>query len=125
MKSSLSTSIVNSPSSSSSLSGSKSYMAGNNAVNTVKFSLPDPVVNPNSTLNDNIPRKGLISGIPEEEEEEKINKGLANTETVNSGSASSDENNDNDRGVLLKLTDQDVSKTLLALRKSSIDSLLN
>ena len=71
MKSSLSTSIVNSPSSSSSLSGSKSYMAGNNAVNTVKFSLPDPVVNPNSTLNDNIPRKGLISGIPEEEEEEK------------------------------------------------------
>lgn len=125
MKSSLSTSIVNSPSSSSSLSGSKSYMAGNNAVNTVKFSLPDPVVNPNSTLNDNIPRKGLISGIPEEEEEEKINEGLANTETVNSGSASSDENNDNDRGVLLKLTDQDVSKTLLALRKSSIDSLLN
>ncbi|AOW28685.1 hypothetical protein I503_03190 [Candida albicans SC5314] len=125
MKSSLSTSIVNSPSSSSSLSGSKSYMAGNNAVNTVKFSLPDPVVNPNSTLNDNIPRKGLISGIPEEEEEEKINKGSANTETVNSGSASSDENNDNDRGVLLKLTDQDVSKTLLALRKSSIDSLLN
>ena len=63
--------------------------------------------------------------IPEEEEEEKINEGLANTETVNSGSASSDENNDNDRGVLLKLTDQDVSKTLLALRKSSIDSLLN
>ena len=125
MKSSLSTSIVNSPSSSSSLSGSKSYMAGNNAVNTVKFSLPDPVVNPNSTLNDNIPRKGLISGIPEEEEEEKINEGLANTETVNSGSASSDENNENDRGVLLKLTDQDVSKTLLALRKSSIDSLLN
>lgn len=125
MKSSLSTSIVNSPSSSSSLSGSKSYMAGNNAVNTVKFSLPDPVVNPNSTLNDNIPRKGLISGIPEEEEEEKINEGLANTETVNSGSASSDENNDNDRGVLLKITDQDVSKTLLALRKSSIDSLLN
>lgn len=125
MKSSLSTSIVNSPSSSSSLSGSKSYMAGNNAVNTVKFSLPDPVVNPNSTLNDNIPRKGLISGIPEEEEEEKINEGLANTETVNSSSASSDENNDNDRGVLLKLTDQDVSKTLLALRKSSIDSLLN
>lgn len=131
MKSSLSTSIINSPSSSSSLSGNKGYMAGNNAVNTVKFSLPDPVVNPNSTLNDNVPRKGFINGIPEEEEEEtiKVKEGLVKTEIVNTGNGSSDENNnnnnDNDDRVLLKLTDQDVSKTLLALRKSSIDSLLN
>ncbi|RCK57856.1 Transcriptional regulator of yeast-form-adherence 6 [Candida viswanathii] len=85
-------------SSSPSTIANKSYTAGNN---NLKFALPDPAVNPSAQLNENIPRKKFDRGRIPEEDEEMIDESSS------------------------KLADQDASKTLLALRKSSIDNLLN
>ncbi|KAL6452987.1 hypothetical protein SBY92_000332 [Candida maltosa Xu316] len=83
----------------------KSYTA---SVGNLKFALPDPAVNPSSQLNDVVPRrrKRVAGQIPEEDEE------------MNETENTSEED-------VIKLADQDASKTLLSLRKSSIDSLLN
>lgn len=92
MRSSLSNSV------SPSMNANRSYTAGNN---NPKFALPDPAVNPNSQLNENVPRKKFNSGrIPEEDEDMLIES-------------------------TSKIREQDASKTLLSLRKSSIDNLLN
>ena len=87
-----------STSSSPSINANKSYTAGNN---NLKFALPDPAVNPSSQLYENIPRKRIHNTRIPEEDEEMVKEGPS------------------------KLSDQDASKTLLSLRKSSIDNLLN
>lgn len=87
-----------STSSSPSINANKSYTAGNN---NLKFVLPDPAVNPSSQLYENIPRKRVHDTKIPEEDEEMVKEGPS------------------------KLSDQDASKTLLSLRKSSIGNLLN
>ncbi|KAG2736920.1 hypothetical protein G9P44_001010 [Scheffersomyces stipitis] len=101
LKSTLSTPVLAQKSSSTSppfrfqRSSSSNSTNGNN-----KFSLPDPAVNPTSSLSE-LPRKKYFkSRIP-------INNAIFTSKS------------DDD------LNDEDASKTLLALRKSSIDSLLN
>ncbi|KAK6459697.1 uncharacterized protein RJT20DRAFT_132816 [Scheffersomyces xylosifermentans] len=105
LKSTLSTPLMQRA---SSTSPPYKFQRSTSNASTNKFSLPDPAINPASQLNDLPKKKYFKSKVP-----------VNNTIMFNSSSKSDEEYNDE------RLSDQDASKTLLALRKSSIDSLLN
>ncbi|KAK6205581.1 uncharacterized protein RJT21DRAFT_17129 [Scheffersomyces amazonensis] len=87
-----------------------------NNSNSNKFSLPDPAINPNSQLSELPKKKFFKSKIP--------NAVIFNGNGNRNGNDEDEDEKDIDE-IDERLSDQDASKTLLALRKSSIDSLLN
>ncbi|CAK9438976.1 uncharacterized protein LODBEIA_P32000 [Lodderomyces beijingensis] len=119
LKSSLSNQSPNSftPSSSSSslVMGSKGFINSNSSSssssNSGKFTLPDPALNPSSNLND-VPRNKIFKS--KLTSDRNSLPSMMEEELEVGGSSGSD-----------KISDSYASKTLLALRKSSIDSLLN
>ncbi|KAI5952911.1 hypothetical protein KGF54_003778 [Candida jiufengensis] len=91
----------------------------NNNNNNSKFSLPDPAINPQNDIpRDNINNTNKVF-------QNKMFLSSSNCKRNNDEDDENEDDNEERTEENLKLTDQYASKTLLALRKSSIDSLLN